>query len=117
MNMLNSLIIEGKITENVVVTEVNTIPNATFNIATERLYKTSDGTTETETLISEVRAHGNLANTLKTYGEKGRSVRIVGRLAQSIYEVDGKKCSKIYILAEHIEFKPSEKKQEKVHGF
>ena len=45
------------------------------------------------------------------YLKKGRGVRVVGRLKQDRWtDADGKGRSRIFIVAEHVEFKPQLKK-------
>ena len=45
-------------------------------------------------------------------GLKGRDVRVVGRLKQDTWkDENGKTMSKVYVVAEHIEYKPVFQKQ------
>ena len=42
--------------------------------------------------------------------KKGRGVRVVGRLKQDTWkDENGKSASKVYVVAEHIEYKPMKK--------
>lgn len=44
---------------------------------------------------------------------KGRGVRVVGRLKQDTWKDEaGKSASRIYVIAEHIEYKPAKKSEE-----
>jgi len=48
------------------------------------------------------------------YLKKGRGVRVVGRLKQDRWtDADGKPHSRIFIVAEHVEFRPQFKKQDR----
>jgi single-strand DNA-binding protein len=52
-----------------------------------------------------------LAEVCGEYLKKGRGVRVVGRLKQDRWtDADGKGRSKVFIVAEHVEFKPQIKK-------
>jgi single-strand DNA-binding protein len=52
-----------------------------------------------------------LAEVCGEYLKKGRGVRVVGRLKQDRWtDADGEGHSKIFIVAEHVEFKPQLKK-------
>jgi single-strand DNA-binding protein len=60
-----------------------------------------------EVSFFDVDAWGALAETVAEKGAKGQGVRIVGRLKQERWiDVNGKNCSKVVIVAEHVEFKP-----------
>ena len=53
-----------------------------------------------------------LAEVCGEYLKKGRGVRVVGRLKQDRWtDPEGKPHSRIFILAEHVEFKPQLKKE------
>ena len=96
MNTLNSLIIEGKIKDfldNGVVIE------------TVRHYKNADGDDAEETSEFDVICYGNLLVALLKYGKKEGGIRVVGRLKLTRWNEGDKMCSKVVIIAEHIEFK------------
>jgi single-strand DNA-binding protein len=58
-----------------------------------------------------------LAEVCGEYLKKGRGVRIVGRLAQDRWtDPEGKPRSKVYIVAEHVEFKPQFNKDKGKEG-
>ncbi len=116
MNQLNSIILEGNVCKDPEIKEINGEKNlATFSIAVNRYYKKSDGNFEQETSYFDVEAWGsNYAKLIKDKAAKGVGVRIVGRLKQNRWQdKDGKMQSKIYVLAEHVEFRAvAEKKPE-----
>jgi single-strand DNA-binding protein len=59
----------------------------------------------------DVSAWTRLAEVCGEYLKKGRGVRVVGRLKQDRWtDADGKPHSRIFIVAEHVEFKPQIKK-------
>jgi len=48
-----------------------------------------------------------MAEVCEKKAKKGRGVRVVGRLKQDVWkDADGKQQSKVYVVAEHIEYKP-----------
>jgi len=113
MKNLNSIILEGNCVRepNVTITAKGTAI-CTFSIATHRTYKLGD-TFEKEVSFFDIEAWGKLAERVSHQCKKGRGVRVVGRLKQNRWEgTDGKKNSKIRIVAEHVEFKPEQKSQD-----
>ncbi len=112
MNSLNQIILEGNVTRQ---PERKTLPTGsifcTIPIAVNRRYKTSDGSTTEEVSYFEIDTFGNLADACAKWCPKGRGVRVVGRLKQNRWKDDGGKThSKVKIIAEHVEFKPYQKK-------
>jgi single-strand DNA-binding protein len=81
----------------------------TFSIATNRFYK-QEGTMEKETSYFDVESWTKLAEKSRMYGHKGRGVRVVGRLRQNRWtDTDGKTRTRVFIVAEHLEFRPESK--------
>ena len=113
MNMLNQLILEGNILH---VPETKQTANkviTSFTIASERTYKTFDGKTATEVGIYDCECYGEAYVPYLKKLEKGRGIRVVGRLKQEHWkDTDGNEHAKIYIVAEHIEIKPHFPKKE-----
>jgi len=112
MNNLNSILIEGTIVRDL---ELQKTPKGTsvcnFALASNRFYKTDAGGFEKEVSFFNVEVWGKLAEALPAKGKKGSGVRVVGRLKQNRWVgIDGKNKSKISIVAEHVEFRPSFKK-------
>ena len=115
MNNLNSILIEGNLVRDPVI---STTPKGTsvctFPIATNRFYKQDSGF-EKEVSFFDIQAWAKLAESVSIKGKKGRGVRIVGRIKQDRWQSpDGKPLSKIFIIAEHVEFRP-ESKRSKPH--
>ena len=70
-----------------------------------------------EVSFYEVSTWTRLAEVCGEYLKKGRGVRVVGRLKQDRWtDADGKPHSRIFIVAEHVEFKPQFKKGEGKDG-
>ncbi len=102
MNNLNSVLAEGAVFSRPAMFEDGT---CRFSLQVERATKE-----ETSTTYVEIAAHGQLGELCKEHLEKGRVVRVVGRLAQRLgaQDDDGLRApAKLYIAAEHIEFRPS----------
>ena len=113
MNALNSILIEGNVVRDPVVKETprgSSVCN--FSIASNRYYK-QDDEFEQETSFFDVEGWGKLAESCGKGCLKGRGVRVVGRLKQDRWtDSDGKNCSKIKVVAEHVEFKPQFKNKD-----
>lgn len=109
MNQMNQVLIEGNVVRDTVVketprgTRVCTVP-----IATNRFYRDSKGEFQKEVAYFNVEAWGeNFCKTVVRMAKKGRGLRVVGRLKQDRWKTqDGKNSSRIFIIAEHIEFQP-----------
>ena len=108
MNQLNTIIVEGNVTRNAELSEP--VPGFTvckFPIAINRYYKDANGEGKEEVSYLDVEVYGEDAETAEKSCSKGRGVRVVGRIKQSRWETeDGKKFSRIFIVAEHVEYKP-----------
>ena len=107
MNSLNSILIEGNLTRD---PELNHTPKGTpvcvFGVASNRFYKQDDDY-QKEVSFFDVETWARLAETCDEHLEKGRGVRVVGRLKQDRWQdQDGNSRSKEKIVAEHVEFKP-----------
>jgi single-strand DNA-binding protein len=110
MNNLNSIILEGNLTRDPVV---DSTPKGTsvchFTVASNRFYK-SDGERQEEVGFFDVEVWSRLAETCGEYLEKGRGVRVVGRLKQDRWtNPEGEPRSRIRIVGEHVEFRPRPK--------
>lgn len=108
MNNINNLIIEGNITEKPKLeTLCNGVKFCSVNIAVSRYYENSSGDFEEEVSYFDIFAYGKIAEICSNECEKGRGIRVVGRLRQEKWTDDtGKAHSKIVVVAEHIEFRP-----------
>lgn len=113
MNNLNSILIEGNLVRD---PELSYTPKGTavckFAVACNRSYK-QDDEFQKEVSYFDVSAWTRLAEVCGEYLKKGRGVRVVGRLKQDRWtDADGKAHSRVWIIAEHVEFKPQLKKQD-----
>jgi len=106
MNSLNSILLEGRLTadpDHKVLESGKSVCN--FSIASERFYKVDDEHKK-EVSFVKVEVWAGLADSCNQYLEKGRGVRIVGRIKQHRWVKEGENQSEIRIVAEHVEFKP-----------
>ena len=107
MNQLNSIILEGNLEGSVKYSEGDSgIGRASFTISVKRYYERKDGDNAEEVSYFDVEAYGNIIDLLRKAKEH-QGLRVVGRLKQSVKEdEEGDTRSRVFIVAEHIEFKP-----------
>lgn len=107
MSNLNSVLIEGVLVRN---PELSYTPKGLatckFQLSSRRSFK-KDDKVEEEVSCFDVSCWGRLAEVCGDYLKRGHGVRVVGRLAQD-------ESKQVYVLAEHIEFKPILKKAKAV---
>lgn len=113
MNQLNSIILEGNLVKDCTVSEPSSgFLVCKFTIGVNRSYKNRENEFSNEVSYFDIESYGNIANYAKAYALKGRGVRIVGRLKQNRYiDGEGKSHSKVFVVAEHIEYKPVRKEE------
>jgi single-strand DNA-binding protein len=113
MNNLNSILIEGNLIcdpEFRITTKGTAL--CKFSIASNRYYKQESGT-EKEVSFFDVETWAKLAESVNRIGNKGRGVRVVGRLKQERWnDNEGRSKSRIVIVAEHVEFRPERKTEQ-----
>ena len=107
MNNLNSILLEGNLTRDPELryTPKGT-PVCTLVLSSVRTYKL-DGERHEEVSFIEASTAGKLATVCAEHLQKGRGVRVVGRIKQERWEdADGNTRSKVLIVSEHVEFQP-----------
>ncbi len=111
MNQLNSLILEGNLVRDAVLSEpAPGFKKCIFTMGVNRYYKNRKNEDVNESSFFDVEAYGNMADYCGEKAKKGRGVRVVGRLKQDTWkDNNGKTASRIYVVAEHIEYKPMKK--------
>lgn len=109
MNHLNSIILEGNLVKKPDLIETsNGTKVASFAIASNYSYKNRDGEMVKKVDFFDIKTFGPLAEFMSGNSDKGRGVRIVGRLQQERWQTqEGKNMSKIFVIAEHAELKPA----------
>jgi single-strand DNA-binding protein len=111
MNALNSIIVEGNLVRD---PELRRTERGTalcqFSIAVNRWFKQQNGEMEREVSFFDVVAWGKQAESIAERASKGRGLRVVGRLKQDRWiDTNGKQCSKVVVIAEHIEIRTETK--------
>lgn len=108
MNQLNSVIVEGNLVRDSVLTEpVPGFKVCKFSIAVNRFYKNHNNEGIEEVSYFDIETFGKMAEYNEKKAKKGRGVRVVGRLKQDVWkDEDNKTNSRVYVVAEHIEYKP-----------
>jgi len=113
MNQLNSIILEGNVVKKAEFSEPKTgFQVCKFPLAVNRKTKTPDGETKEEVSYFDVETYGQMAENCYKWCDRGQGVRVVGRLKQSRWEENNVKKSKVYVIAEHVEYKFSKPKDD-----
>ncbi len=102
---INRIIITGRLTRD---PELRTTPSGMsvvgLNIANNRKYKGKGDEVREDVLFIEVSAFGNQATACADNLRKGSQVLIDGRLKMDQWEKDGRKNTKIGIVADNVTF-------------
>ncbi len=114
MNQLNSIILEGNLVRQAELSEpAKGFKVCKFPLAVNRFCKNQKGESFEEVSFFDVEAYGKMAEICEKNGLKGRGIRVVGRLKQNRWkDSEGKSQSKIFIVAEHVEYRPNLQKDE-----
>ena len=111
MNDINSVILEGTVNGNVIFYKTKNNTVCELLIAVKRFYKNENDEQSEEISHFVVIAYGNIAKFCHDRAKNGMGIRVVGRLKENHYfDSDNNKHSKIVVLAEHIEYKYTPKK-------
>lgn len=107
MNSLNSILVEGNLVRDPIINQTpKGTPVCNFSLASNRFFRV-DSETQKEVSFFDVEVWSKLAETCSEQLQKGRGVRVVGRLKQDRWtDGEGKNHSKVKIIGEHVEFKP-----------
>lgn len=115
MTQFNSLIIEGKVAKEPKYVETSKDAKfdaqkiLSFSILNEQTSKVN-GKFKKEVSHINVEAFGEMAERLNVVIEKGREIRVVGRIKQKRWKDSCKiNHSEIVVVAEHFELRPKEK--------
>ncbi len=108
MNQLNSIILEGNLVKDAEVLEpLSGFKVCKFTIGVNRFYKNKKDEGVNEVSYFEIETYGKSAEYCGKKATKGRGVRVVGRLKQDTWKDENEKFhNKVYVIAEHLEFKP-----------
>lgn len=112
-NNLNSVIMEGNLTRSPHLAHTDKGTSVcNFSIASNRYFKQADETVQEVSYI-DIEAWAKLGEICAEKLDKGRGVRVVGRLKQDRWEdKEGKVHRKHKIVAEHVEFQPQKRNKE-----
>ena len=107
MNALNSIIIEGNLTQEPKLSKTpQGMDVCDCPIAVNRFFKNSNGEMVNEVSYFDIQGFGKQVEVLGK-AKKGQGIRVVGRLKQERWQdQDGKFHSKVRVIAEHAEIKP-----------
>lgn len=104
MNSINNVTISGRLTRDAEVKYIdngNTIAN--WTIAVNKKYKKHGAAEYTEEVsFIDGKAFRWQAEALGKHGKKGREIAVWGSLKQESWEKDGKKHSKLVVIADRI---------------
>lgn len=106
---VNSVILEGYLTRDTKIREPKAgFRIATFPVATNRVYRRANGQLMGEISYFDIESRGDWVDYCRENGMKGAAARVVGHLRQDHWKDQGGGFhSKVWIVAEHIELKPS----------
>ncbi len=107
MNQMNQVVIEGNVVRDSQVRETSRGTRVcVIPMATNRRYRDFKGESQDEVAFFDVEAWGeNFSSRTVRLAKKGIGLRVVGRLKQDRWKTqEGKSTSKVYIVAEHIDF-------------
>ena len=102
------VVIEGNLVRDPERVELgeNTSAMTKFAIAVNRFFRNAKAEAVEEVMFINVQAWGTLGKNCMTYLQKGRGVRVVGRLRQERWsDKEGASRERIIVVAEHVEFK------------
>ena len=106
MASYNKVIMLGNLTRD---PQLSYLPSQTpvveFGLATNRKWKSNDGTMRDDTCFVDCRAFGRMAENISKYCKKGRPLMVEGRLTFDTWEAqDGSKRSKHRVTVETFTF-------------
>ena len=105
MANLNKVLLAGNLTRDPEVRYTpSKMPVAEFGLAINRRYKSASGELKEETVFVSITAWSKQAELCEQYLKKGSSVLVEGRLKFDEWEKDGKKFTKLSVVAERIQF-------------
>lgn len=105
MNTLNQAIVEGTIKKDSRSTD-KMLGIMEFVLEASRAVREADGRIVKRVYDIPVRAYDNLADAMEKWGFDGRGLRVVGHLESGSWAFDGKTIFKVFLVADHVEFKP-----------
>jgi len=108
MENINSIVVTGNVTRDIGEKDFgyiggdNGIAKLSISIAVNKNVK-RNGEWTSEACFFDVEIWGKLAESMKKYLHKGKSIAVQGKLDQDRWEKDGQNKSRVYIRAENIQ--------------
>ena len=117
MSDLNSVVLIGRITAD---TKLDYTPSGTayvkFSLAVNKSRKNQDGTWNNEANFFDVTLWGEYAKVKQPSLTKGRQIAVIGELHQDRWEKDGRKNSRVGIVASSVQLFKTESTTQSVPG-
>jgi single-strand DNA-binding protein len=115
----NKVILTGNLTRDVeVMTTTGGKTKASFTIASNRVYKQSNGEQKKDAMFTKIVAWGPLADTCARFLHKGSKALIVGRLSCRDYESEpGKKVRVFEVIADEVQFLSPKSQSQQPSGY
>lgn len=105
MASMNRVFLVGNLTRD---PEVRYLPSgqavAELRLAVTSKYRTQSGEDKEDTVFADVNVWGRTAENCGQYLSKGAPALVEGRLKLDQWEKDGKKNSKLYVVADRVQF-------------
>ena len=118
MNQINSIILEGNLTKNPELKELqNGLKVCELSLACNRYVKNNNNEYTKDVDFFRCECWNSLAEYLCSQGHKGQHIRIVGRLKQNRWkDSSGKEMSNIVIVGEHIVVLKTEPEKQDIYN-
>ncbi len=104
---LNKAFLYGNLTRD---PELRSLPSggqvASFSIATNRVFKKTDGTKQEQVDFHNIVVFGKQADIVSQYCKKGSPVLVEGRIQTRTWEKDGAKQYRTEIVSDYVQFGP-----------
>jgi single-strand DNA-binding protein len=106
---LNAVHLAGHITRDPESRTAGSSTVSAFSVALNRTFKKADGSKGEEVSYVDVEAWGKTAELVLKFLKAGSPVLVEGRLKQDTWEAEGKKRSKLFVVADRVHFLPNAK--------
>ncbi len=102
---INKVLLYGNLTRDPELRQTKTGKQVcSFSIATNRKWKSKDGSAQEDTQFHNIVTWGKIAELIVQYMKKGGGIFIEGRLQTRTYEKDGSKRYATEVIAENMQF-------------
>lgn len=104
MNTLNQAIVEGTVKKDSRNGD-KMLGVMEFVLEASRSVREADDRIVKRVYDIPVRVYDNLVDAIEKWGVDGRGLRVVGHLESGSWSFDGKTISRVFLVADHVEFK------------